>query len=155
MALLSDSLLLLKNGAIEKGSGSRVVAFHELRVSHGGRDANENATLTIEELEKSQTFSPLKFSLKRVDMTNNIFPRQHFVHKEIDMKKRDDKTLVLNWKQFFVFHPKRENRRIYEHSKKTHQCHSCCCYLSHRPLFGALGTKFFFLSSVASTSKQT
>lgn len=58
---MSDSLLLLKYDVIEKGIGSCAMAFHELRVSHGGRHVNENTALTIEELKKSQKFTLLNF----------------------------------------------------------------------------------------------
>ena len=54
MALLSDSLLSMKNDVIEKSVGTCVMAFHELILCHQGKDAKMESTLTIEELNKSQ-----------------------------------------------------------------------------------------------------
>ena len=78
----------MKNDAIEKSVGTCVMAFHELMLHHQGKDAKMESTLTIEELNKSQEHSPLKFSLNCVDMKEIATPQQTILHDEIDVKKK-------------------------------------------------------------------
>ena len=69
----------MKDDVIKKGVGTRVLAFHDLRLLRSSDKVDKNATLTLMELEKSEECSPLDFSLNHVDVRKRVTPPQRFV----------------------------------------------------------------------------